>query len=377
MALEKTASTAAVRSNSGEVAAQIAAHNKRLALAGFSRVVGRLSLPLATALLLGVAIAGALTVHSMLALIVGTPLKPEFFLSVVIVTVLVATPIIVYAQILIRSIARSHRVMRRMTERLAVALDEAERASQAKSSFVANMSHELRTPLNAIIGFSDVMRNEAFGVMANAKYLDYAKDINESGIELLELINEILDLSKIEASKMAPEKPAPFDLLPLLEKSVHVTETLAQRQGVSVIVQTPPDADQIMLVAVERMVRQILLNILSNAVKFTPAGGVVEVRAERGAVADVAIRVTDTGIGMTPEEIKIALTPFGQIDSPLSRAHAGTGLGLPLAKAMTELLGGHLSIKSTPGRGTTVSLTFPSSDTTARAPLAEPGVAAR
>jgi two-component system, cell cycle sensor histidine kinase PleC len=331
-----------------------------------NRLLGRLSLRMATAVLVGVAIVGALALHWLLGFIPGLEPDRGVYISASIVTILVATPIIAYAQNLIRSLRDSRRVLKRMTERLAVALDEAERASQAKSSFVANMSHELRTPLNAIIGFSDVIRNASIGPVGNPRYLDYAKDIHDSGVHLLGIINEILDLAKIESGRALPEKPEPFALVPMLEQAVRVTAPLAQKQGVAVNVDVAEHGG-IELLAVERVMRQIALNILSNAVKFTPEGGTVRVSLDLSDDG-LALRIADTGIGMSAEDIKVALTPFGQVDNALSRAHAGTGLGLPLAKAMMELAGGRLAIKSAPGRGTTVSMIFPPPSVMAKAP---------
>lgn len=340
-------------------------HDRR-ALAGLNRLLGRLSLRMATAVLVAVAIVGALALHWLLGFIPGLEPDRGVYISASIVTILVATPIIAYAQNLIRSLRDSRRVLKRMTERLAVALDEAERASQAKSSFVANMSHELRTPLNAIIGFSDVIRNASIGPVGNPRYLDYAKDIHDSGVHLLGIINEILDLAKIESGRALPEKPEPFALVPMLEQAVRVTAPLAQKQGVAVSVDVAEHGG-IELLAVERVMRQIVLNILSNAVKFTPAGGTVRVSLDLSDDG-LALRIADTGIGMSAEDIKVALTPFGQVDNALSRAHAGTGLGLPLAKAMMELAGGRLAIKSAPGRGTTVSMIFPPASVMVKAP---------
>jgi signal transduction histidine kinase len=351
---------------SGEPAVRTSPQDDRRALAGVNRLLGRLSLRMATAVLVAVAIVGALALHWLLGLIPGLEPDRGVYISASIVTILVATPIIAYAQNLIRSLRDSRRVLKRMTERLAVALDEAERASQAKSSFVANMSHELRTPLNAIIGFSDVIRSASIGPVGNPRYLDYAKDIHDSGVHLLGIINEILDLAKIESGRALPEKPEPFALVPMLEQAVRVTAPLAQKQGVAVTVEVAEHGG-VELLAVERVMRQIVLNILSNAVKFTPAGGTVRMSLDLSD-GGLAVQIADTGIGMSAEDIKVALTPFGQVDNALSRQHAGTGLGLPLAKAMMELAGGRLAIKSAPGRGTTVSMIFPPASVMAKAP---------
>ncbi|HEV2550749.1 MAG TPA: HAMP domain-containing sensor histidine kinase [Stellaceae bacterium] len=352
---------------SREAAVRVATQHDGLALAGLSRRLGRLSVPSATAVLVAIAIVGALALHWLLGFIPGLEPDAGLYISASIVTILVATPIVAYAQNLIRSLRDSRRVLKRMTERLAVALDEAERASQAKSGFVANMSHELRTPLNAIIGFSDLIRNATLGPVGNARYLDYARDIHDSGAHLLGIINEILDLAKIESGRAPPEKPAPFALVPMLEQAVRVTAPLAQKQDVAVSVDIAAEHRNIELLAVERMVRQIVLNILSNAVKFTPGGGSVQLSLDLSD-SGLAVRIADTGIGMTAEDIKVALTPFGQVDNALTRQHAGTGLGLPLAKAMMELAHGELAIKSAPGRGTTVAMIFPGNAVMPKAP---------
>ena len=246
-----------------------------------------------------------------------------------------------------------------MTEKLAWALDNAERANEAKSHFLANMSHELRTPLNAIIGFSDILKNERFGAIGEPRYREYAADINDSGIHLLGIINDILDLAKIESGNATTLSETEFELGAVLESAEHMVRLLAERGGVDLVVERPER--DIRLVGVERMVRQILVNILSNAVKFTESGGTVYLATSLRNNGSLTISVSDTGIGMTPDEIKIALTPFGQTDSAISRKYQGTGLGLPLAKAMMELHEGRLLVRSAQGKGTSIFLVFPAS----------------
>jgi two-component system, cell cycle sensor histidine kinase PleC len=317
-------------------------------------MLGRLSVPAATAVLVGVAVLAALACTDILSRLFPTSSRLHI---AGVVTVLVATPIVAYSQTLIRSLGASRRTLKKMTERLAVTLHEAEQANHAKSNFLANMSHELRTPLNAIIGFSDVIRHERFGAVENPKYLEYAKDINDSGEHLLSIINDILDLSKIEAGKGEATQAAEFAAGGSVEMAIRVTRSLAEQQKISVEAATTDPS--IGLFAVERMVRQILINVLSNAVKFTPTGGTVRITGERRSNGEFGIVVADSGVGMTADEIKIALTPFGQVASAMNRAHPGTGLGLPLAKAMMEMHGGRLTIKSMPRHGTSVNLTFP------------------
>jgi signal transduction histidine kinase len=219
------------------------------------------------------------------------------------------------------------------------------------------MSHELRTPLNAIMGFSEVMKDQHLGPVENPRYLAYAGDIHSSGRYLLGIINDILDLSKIEAGKMSVDAAEEFPLRQALEASLSICGNLAEKFGVRLNVKLPPD--HVRLLAVERMVRQILINLVGNAVKFTPLGGSVEVSGGHLTDGGYAITVQDSGIGMSEDDIAKALTPFGQVENKMTATHNGTGLGLPLAKAMLELHGGRLEIHSVPGRGTSVILKFP------------------
>ena len=243
-----------------------------------------------------------------------------------------------------------------LADNLARARDEAEAANRTKSEFLANMSHELRTPLNAIIGFSEVMMGELFGPLGSSRYHDYAKDVYDSGKHLLELINDILDLSKVEANRLELRETM-VDIGGVVAACLRLVRERAQIAG---LVLVAPDAGTMPRVSADEIkLKQIVLNLLSNAIKFTPAGGRVTVDVGRDTGGGVYVRVTDTGIGMRPEDIPVALQPFRQIDSALSRKHAGTGLGLPLAKALTELHGGRLEIESRPGNGTAVTLHLP------------------
>jgi len=239
-------------------------------------------------------------------------------------------------------------------QRLRIEKDGAVAASRAKSEFLANVSHELRTPLNAIIGFSEVMKTELFGPVSE-RYRGYSTDIYNSGTHLLGLINEILDLSKAEAGQLELREEV-VDIAATVEACVNLIREPARKAGVHLSVYL--DYDVPFLLADERRMRQILINLLSNAVKFTPEDGEVTVATVR--VPDgLAIEVRDTGIGIAPEDIPKALTPFGQVDSKISRKYEGTGLGLPLVKHLAELHGGSLSIASEVNVGTTVTVLLP------------------
>jgi len=239
---------------------------------------------------------------------------------------------------------------------LLIAKESAELASRTKTEFLANMSHELRTPLNAVIGFSQIMESELLGSIGNAEYKGYCRDIHQSGLHLLKLINDILDISKIEAGKLELYEEE-FDPAKAIESCIRLINERAVSSNIDLAVKVQQGLPQIR--ADERKVKQILINLLSNAVKFTPEGGQVTVEAEAGPDTGLKISVSDTGIGISEEDFAIILTPFGQVDSTLSRRYDGTGLGLPLAKTLTELHGGTLEIESSVGSGTTVTILFP------------------
>ena len=234
------------------------------------------------------------------------------------------------------------------------ALEEAERASAAKSDFLARVSHEIRTPLNAIIGFAEVMMEERFGPVGNERYKEYLKDVHTSGTHVLSLVNDLLDLSKIEAGKMelAPEE---LDANATIGECVSIMQTQANQQRVIVRLSLAPRLPRIR--ADERSLRQILLNLLSNAVKFNEPGGQVIVSSAQTDAGFVVIRVKDTGIGMSDDEIDIALEPFRQVAT--SRKTTGTGLGLPVTKALIEANHASFTIKSRKNEGTLIEVAFP------------------
>jgi signal transduction histidine kinase len=234
--------------------------------------------------------------------------------------------------------------------------ERAELANRSKSEFLANMSHELRTPLNAIIGFSEILQNELMGPLGTDCYKEYVLNIKDSGTHLLDIINDILDLSKIEAGK-AQLLEEIIDLSRTILACTRLMEVRAANAKVRLVATVAPNLPAVR--ADERKMKQILINLLSNAVKFTPEGGEVTLFARRSEGGGVEITVSDTGIGIAPEDIQKALSPFNQIDSSLSRKYNGTGLGLPLAESFTRMHGGTLTLESREGEGTRVVLYFP------------------
>jgi two-component system cell cycle sensor histidine kinase PleC len=276
------------------------------------------------------------------------------------------TFLVVYL-VLLFVVRRAERLARSHHEaglRHAASAAHAESANRTKTEFLATMSHELRTPLNAILGFSEIIRLELMGSAGNPKYRGYAGDIHEAAGHLLEIINDILDLARVEAGRIEPDaQPINFKLFAdSLQRMV-----APQAEGGKVELQIrvaeglPPCSND------ERLLRQVALNLLSNAIKFTPAGGQVVLTVEAAsAPARIALIVEDSGVGMKADDIPKALAPFSQIDNVLSRKHRGTGLGLSLANRFVRLLGGEMKIRSAPGRGTAVTVLLPSIVTAAR-----------
>ena len=230
------------------------------------------------------------------------------------------------------------------------------------------MSHELRTPLNAVIGFSEIMKNEIFGPIGDRRYRDYAADVHASGRHLLDLINDILDLSKVEAGRLELRESR-VDISQVTEVCERLVRERARNGGVRLVFDLPRQAPRVW--ADDVKLKQVLLNLVSNAIKFTPSGGQVTVAAGFDSEGMLRLSVADSGIGMRPEDIPLALQPFRQIDNALTRKYSGTGLGLPLAKALIELHGGRLEIDSRPGIGTTATIVLPARRRVSDDPAAE------
>ena len=253
--------------------------------------------------------------------------------------------------------ARAFDELRRNQETLIAAKDAAEAASRAKSEFLANMSHELRTPLNAIIGFSTIMRNGTFGQLSE-KYAEYASMVCDSGTHLLAIINDILDLAKAESYKLELREED-IDIARVIALSSTIVREMADKAGVNYDVTIAEVLPHVR--ADSAKLRQILINLLGNAVKFTPSGGKVSLSAAATADGGLQFRIVDTGIGIPQDKIAVAMSPFGQVDSGLSRRYDGTGLGLPLTKRLVELHGGTFELTSESGKGTIVTVRLPNS----------------
>ena len=258
------------------------------------------------------------------------------------------------------SLLRHRRLEQQMQERtdeLQKALRVAEFASQSKSDFLANMSHELRTPLNAILGFSSAMEHEAFGPINNPTYREYATRIYKSGDHLLSLINDILDLSKIEANKQVL-KSEWLDIDVVLMDVMQIVSGYPDYDRRVISISKHKALPQ--LLADAKMVRQVLLNVLSNAIKFTKDGGKIKISFKISPDEDFIIRINDNGIGIPADKIEMVVKPFVQVENIMTRSHKGSGLGLALVEKIMNLHGGKMDISSAVGRGTTIVLTFPS-----------------
>jgi signal transduction histidine kinase len=266
----------------------------------------------------------------------------------------------------IATLEATQKKLKQTSNELTRALGVAAEANQTKAAFLASMSHELRTPLNAIIGFSDTMMMEVFGPLSE-RYKNYAGDIRHSGEHLLALINDVLDLSKLDAGQ-ADLKDEEFDPAELIAESLRMMVNQAGKAQIALTTQIAQGLPW--LKADKRRIKQIVINLVSNAVKFTPAGGQVTVSARLTQAGDLAVAVADSGIGIAAEDIPKVMERFGQVDSPMSRKHEGTGLGLPLSRQLAQLHGGDLVLESVVNEGTTVTLTLPKARLSGQAAVA-------
>jgi signal transduction histidine kinase len=257
-----------------------------------------------------------------------------------------------------RGIASDITAAQRTECELREAKEAAEMANRTKSEFLAGMSHELRTPLNAILGFSEMMTSETFGPLGHAKYLDYTRDIHRSGTHLLALINDVLDMSKIEAGRFELDESA-VSLAEVVESCLAMVKWRAEKNAVELSARPPAGLPHV--VADERAVRQVMLNLLTNAVKFTPRGGRVRITGEIDEAGDIVVTVSDTGVGIAEEALAHIFEPFQQGAAHVARQQEGSGLGLAISRKLMELHGGSLLIESEVGAGTSATARFPAS----------------
>jgi signal transduction histidine kinase len=325
-----------------------------------------LLLLIAGALLIGAA--GRLRGWRLLPLFVGMPAL-GFGLSMLVYvhaqhlidpTFLALLAILLYMSAATEGILTEERARRRTEEQLRQALLRAETASQAKTDFLANMSHELRTPLTAILGFSDTIKSQLFGPISPAKYSDYIDQIHASGGHLLAIVNDVLDMSRIAAGEARLDE-TDVDLRAAASECLLMLQLRADKKRLQIRMDLDPALPHVR--ADRRMVKQMLLNLLSNAVTYTPDGGRVTVTAGATATRQVAITVRDTGIGIAEPDLERIMEPFQIVENPQSRSYQGIGLGLPLARSLIQLHGGSLTLRSEIGVGTTATLTFPATRT--------------
>jgi len=273
-----------------------------------------------------------------------------------------ATGVGIFSSYVLETQIRNNYVAQKVIEQknhvMKALLDEAEAANRAKSEFLAVMSHELRTPLNAILGFSEMFKQQMMGPLGSAKYVEYAGDIHSSGEHLLAIINDILDLAKAESGKLDLAETA-FDPNVVVEKTLRMCAQKAKEEQIEL--NFAPANSEYAVFADERLIRQVTVNLISNAIKFTPAGGRVDVSAQVSRTGGFVLQVKDSGIGIPASDLERVLRPFEQVESATARRHGGTGLGLPYSKKIVEIHGGSLKLSSRENIGTTVRIDLPAS----------------